>query len=311
MTGPGRSARERAADGLTAFMFRSAWAAVRSAPAAPVYRLADAAADVAWRRRGRAAVQFARNQARVLGRDGRPVTPAELGKVTRAGLRSYARYWVETFRLPAMDHAAVADRALADTSGLEYLDAAQAAGRGFIMALPHSGNWDVAGLMIARRYGRMTTVAERLKPERLYAEFLAYRESLGMEILPLTGGPSPSGTLKERLRAGGIVCLLADRDLSASGVPVTFFGHGARMPAGPALLAALTGADLCPVHLSFTPTGWRQVIHPPVALTGTRLAEQVATGTQTMADRFADDIAAYPADWHMLQPLFTADLTPR
>ena len=306
-----RSARDRAADGLTAWMYRAAWSAVRTAPAAPVHRLADRLADVVWRRRGPAVVQFARNQRRALGYEGRTVTPAELSEVTRAGLRSYARYWVETFRLPSMDHDAVVARALTGATGLEYVGAAQAAGRGSVMVLPHSGNWDVAGLMLTRRYGRFTTVAERLRPERLYEQFVAYRESLGMEILPLTGGPAPSGVLKDRLRAGGIVCLVGDRDLSAGGVPVTFFGEDARLPAGPALLAALTGADLCAAHLSFTPTGWRTVIHPPIELTGTRLADKVASGTQAIADLFSSDIAERPADWHMLQPLFTADLTAR
>jgi len=311
VTATARTARDRATDGLTAWMYRAAWAAVRSAPGTPVHRLADGLADVAWRRRGSAVVQFARNQRRVLGYGGRTVTPAELSEVTRAGLRSYARYWVETFRLPSMDHDAVVARVVAGTTGLEHVDAAHAAGRGSVMVLPHSGNWDVGGLMMTRRYGRLTTVAERLRPEQLYEQFLAYRESLGMEILPLTGGPAPSGVLKDRLRAGGIVCLVGDRDLSAGGVPVTFFGEEARMPAGPALLAALTGADLCPAHLSFTPTGWRTVIHPPIPLPGTRLAEKVASATQAIADRFAADIATRPADWHMLQPLFTADLTPR
>jgi KDO2-lipid IV(A) lauroyltransferase len=93
-------------------------------------------------------------------------------------------------------------------------------------------------------------------------------------------------------------------------VPVTFFGEATRMPAGPAMLAALTGADLCPVHLSFTDDGWRQVIHPPLQLPGTRLAQQVREGTQLLADVFATGIRGYPQDWHMLQPLWLADLPP-
>jgi KDO2-lipid IV(A) lauroyltransferase len=157
----------------------------------------------------------------------------------------------------------------------------------------------------------MSTVVERLKPESLYEKFVAYRESLGMEILPLTGGVSPSQVLKERLRAGGIVPLVGDRDLSASGVPVSFFGETAKMPPGPAMLAALTDSYLCPTNLSFTDRGWGIHIHPPLTLPGTRLAEQVRGGTQSIARIFEQGIGDHPADWHRLQPLWSADLAAR
>ena len=295
------------ADRLSDVGFAAGWSLVKNLPEPLVDKVFRAGADAATRRRGPAVVQFARNLRRVLGER---ATPALLSEVLHAGMRSYARYWKETFRLPAMDHDDVYQRVVRGTVGLEHIDAAQAAGRGTVIALPHSGNWDVAGLMVTRRWGNLTTVVERLKPESLYDKFVAYRESLGMEILPLTGGPSPSSVLKERLLAGRVIALVGDRDLSASGVPVTFFGEATRMPAGPAMLAALTGADLCPVHLSFTGDGWRQVIHPPLRLPGTRLAQQVRDGTQLLADVFAGGIRHHPQDWHMLQPLWLADVPP-
>jgi len=297
-------------DALIAGGYHAAWAAAKTLPAPAAYRLADAAADLAMARRGPAVVQYARNLRRVLGEQ---ATPSALHQVTAAGLRSYARYWLETFRLPAMDKDEVATRACADSDGLEHVTAAVQAGRGVVMVLPHTGNWDVAGLMIAHKYGSLTSVAERLRPESLYRKFVSFRESLGMEILPLTGGATPtSSVLKDRLRAGGIVCLLGDRDLTASGVPVTFFGEATRMPAGPAMLAALTGADLVTVHLSFTQRGtdrgWWTHISPPIELPGTRLADKVRAGTQAIATTFERTIARKPQDWHMLQPLWLADL---
>ncbi|HEY5116333.1 MAG TPA: phosphatidylinositol mannoside acyltransferase [Nakamurella sp.] len=295
------------ADRLSDVGFAAGWSLVKNLPEPLVDSVFRAGADAATRRRGPAVVQFARNIRRVLGER---ATPALLSEVVHAGMRSYARYWKETFRLPAMDHDEVYRRVVRGTVGLEHIDAAQAAGRGTVVVLPHSGNWDVAGLMVTRRWGNLTTVVERLRPESLYDKFVAYRESLGMEILPLTGGPSPSSVLKERLLAGRVIALVGDRDLSASGVPVTFFGEATRMPAGPAMLAALTGADLCPVHLSFTGDGWRQVIHPPLRLPGTRLAQQVREGTQLLADVFAGGIRHHPQDWHMLQPLWLADVPP-
>jgi KDO2-lipid IV(A) lauroyltransferase len=198
------------------------------------------------------------------------------------------------------------------TVGAEHIDAALERGRGAILALPHSGNWDVAGVWLIARHGPFTTVAERLKPESLFNRFLAYREGLGMEIIPLTGGERPpTDVLTERLRANRVVCLLADRDLSRNGVQVDFFGEPTRMPGGPSLLAATTGAALLPVHLWYTPDGWAQTIAPPVELPEGSLRERVAYGTQCLADFFAAEIAKHPVDWHMLQKLWLADLSPR
>jgi KDO2-lipid IV(A) lauroyltransferase len=134
-----------------------------------------------------------------------------------------------------------------------------------------------------------------------------------MEVLPLTGGErAPTEILTERLAAGGAVCLVADRDLSQNGIGVQFFGEPTRMPGGPALLGARTGAAVLPVGLWFTPHGWGQRIRPPVELpTGGSLRDKVVAGTQQIADAFAAEIAEHPADWHMLQRLWLADLPPR
>jgi KDO2-lipid IV(A) lauroyltransferase len=182
---------------------------------------------------------------------------------------------------------------------------ALAAGRGAILALPHSGNWDMAGVWLVQTHGRLTTVAERLKPESLYRRFVAYRESLGFEILPLSGGEQPPFELLcERLRDNRVVCLMAERDLTRSGVPVDFFGEPTRMPAGPAKLAIETGTALLPVHLWFDGDGWGFQVHPELDCTG----GDVAVITQALAEKFAAGIAAHPADWHMLQPQSLADL---
>jgi lauroyl/myristoyl acyltransferase len=287
--------------------FVAGWRLIRALPAPLASRLFAAAADLAVRRDSRSVRQLRRNLARVVASSAGTGGPAELDGLVRAGMRSYARYWLETFRLPSMDVDKVV--AAVHTDGADNVDRAMAAGRGAIFALPHSGNWDIAGLWLVRRGYPFSTVAERLRPESLFDRFVAYRESLGMRVLPLTGGPQPPmSVLAERLRAGEAVCLVSDRDLSRNGIDVEFFGERTRMPAGPALLAATTGAALVPVHLYFDGAGWGQRIGTPIDLGAGRLRERVQRGTQALASAFEAGIAAYPQDWHMLQRLWLADL---
>ena len=295
--------RQRAVD----LGFAASWGLVKAVPepvAAGAFRMAG---DLAARRGGPGVRQLRKNLRRVVGPDR---SNPELDELVRAGMRSYARYWLETFRLPKMDHAAVARRVEPNAFGTEHIDAAMAAGKGLILALPHMGNWDVAAVWLISHGVPFTTVVERLEPESLYNRFVAYRESLGMEVLPLTGGSAPvTDGLTDRLGVGGCLCLVADRDLSRSGVEVTFFGEPARMPPGPAMLAAMTGAALCPVSLWFSEDGaWGHRVAPPIDVGGGRLRDRVRTGTQALADWFAAEIAQRPQDWHMLQRLWLADL---
>jgi KDO2-lipid IV(A) lauroyltransferase len=195
-------------------------------------------------------------------------------------------------------------------TGIEELYKDLDAGRGVVAALPHMGNWDHAGAWIALSGTPFTTVMERLKPESLYDRFVAYRAGLGMEVLPASGGDGDVfGTLAERLEAGRLVCLVADRDLTASGVEVDFFGRPARMPAGPAALAVRTGAALRPVTLWYEGDDWGVRVHDeiPVPDDGDR-AERIRAMTQSVARTFQEGVAAHPEDWHMLQRVWVEDL---
>ncbi|MGW0365946.1 phosphatidylinositol mannoside acyltransferase [Streptomyces sp. NPDC002990] len=297
------AARDKLVDGL----YGLGWAGVKKLPEPAAVALGRRIADFAWKRRGKSVLRLESNLARVVPDAG----PQRLRELSRAGMRSYMRYWMESFRLPAMDPERFGtDVEMKDE---HILREALASGRGVVVALPHLANWDLGGAWATGHIGvPFTTVAERLKPESLYDRFVAYRESLGMEVLPHTGGAA-FGTLARRLRSGGLVCLVADRDLSASGVEVDFFGATARMPAGPALLAQHTGAVLLPATLYYgaTPKLYGR-IHPevPVPGTGTR-TEKTSAMTQAMADVFAQGIAEHPEDWHMLQRLWLDDLEER
>jgi lauroyl/myristoyl acyltransferase len=292
------------ADRATVWGYTAGWRVVRTLPEPAATALFDTGAGYAWRRQGPGTRRLAANLRRVLEHTrGRPVTDAELEAATRAGLRSYARYWQEAFRLPSWPRKRILDFQL---DRADLLADAYAAGRGVIVALSHAGNWDHAGGWACLTGYRLSTVAERLRPEALYRRFLAYRESLGMEIVPLTGGSRPPiDELADRVRDGHLVVLLADRDLSARGVPVTFFGAPTKMPAGPALLALRTGAPLLVMNGWYEPGLTRGRMHGPLELpTDGTASERAAAVTQRIADVLAEGIAEHPTDWHMLQRLW-------
>lgn len=282
---------------LTDLGYQAGWQLVRRLPPAFADTAFTLGADYATRRDGEGVRQLRRNLARVVPRAG----SEELSELTRRAMRSYARYWQEAFRLPSMDHDAA--RARFGITGTENIDAALAEGNGAVIVLPHMGNWDMAGLWLVGYTGSFTTVVERLKPESVYQRFVAFRESLGFEILPADGLGS-FRLLLQRLRENKLVCLIADRDLTGSGIPVEFFGENAKLPPGAARLALSTGAALLPASTWFTDTGWDTRVHPRIRIT-TR--EEIPAAVQATADAFAGDIAAHPADWHMLQPFWPAD----
>ena len=291
--------------------YLAGWALTRRLPEGLVTRAFARIADALTSRRGRGVVQLERNLRRVVGPG---PDDAEIRALTRAAMRSYLRYWAETFRLPTWTKAQLGERVVVE--GAEELRAQLANGVGVVLALPHTANWDLAGAWVAEHVAPFTTVAERLRPERLFDAFVAHRRGLGMEVLALEPGPASGPgrpevyeTLSARLRDGKLVCLVADRDLTSAGIDVQFFGETARMPAGPAALAVGTGAALLPVTLWYEGERMRARVHPAVPQpTAGRQRERVAEMTRGLAAVFEETIREHPADWHMLQRLWTADL---
>ena len=296
----------------TGLAFRAAWGALKHTPEVPSRMLFSSAAAMLSLRSGKGVERLRANLARLTDADG-----VELDRLTHAGMQSYARYWYEVFRMPVMDPDEVVARH--DFPGLERLQKVLAEGKGAILALTHSGNWDAAGLWLTRQGVPFTTVAERLEPADLFRQFVEFRESLGMEVLPTGGKPVPGerpvlDVLEERVRAGRCLCLLADRDMSKAGIAVRFGPGVTSMPAGPALLAVRTGCAILPTPLWYPDDGSRgwcgEIQEPlPVPTQGTE-QERVAVLTQRLADVFAANVQAHPEDWHMLARFWRDDLEP-
>ncbi len=298
-----RRAAGAAADQATTLAYLSGWKVVRRLPEASAQALFRRVADEVHRRQGRSVRQLRANLERVCP----DLADRELDVLEAAAVRSYLRYWCESFRLPAWPVPDLVGRTR--TVGEHHLRDAYAHGRGAVVALPHMGNWDWAGAWACATGMPLVTVAERLRPERLYDEFVAYRQTLGMQILPLTGGEATLPRLERWVGDGGLVCLLADRDLSRTGVQVELCGAPARIPRGPAVLARRTGAPLIPVTLHYTDADLTLTFHPPVRFVDGPSGD--APMMQEVADAFTTGLRAHPQDWHMMQKVFVEDLGVR
>lgn len=304
----------------TAPLITLCWRLADKAPESALRAASVIGADATWLLHGGGVRQLEANLRRV-----RPhASPRELRALSRAGMRSYFRYFAEAFAMSGLTPEQIAARVR--PVAIEEVEKALAADQPVVMALGHMGNWDLAGAWGTVALAPVTTVAERLKPEELFQEFLEFRRGIGLTIIPLSGD---GGVFRQLLRAArgprGIIPLLADRDLSArGGVEVELFGTRARVAAGPASLAIATGAPLVAVTISYerlrgerrraarSPWGIVIEFHPfvPVPQQGSS-SEKVAAMTQAWVDDLADGIARAPQDWHMLQKVFVDDLDSR
>jgi phosphatidylinositol dimannoside acyltransferase len=298
---------------LTGVAYQLGWKLICRIPESWARWIFAEVAGIAWRRQGPKVQVLEANLRRVLSwkYGTTEVDGKELRALSGAALQSYARYWLEVFRLQVTPVERLVTGMHINAEGEAEMFANLKAGRGVVIALPHMGNFEQAGAWVVQRgAGTFVTIQERLRPESVYESFVRLRQSLGFEVLPLTGGASPFATVAARLRAGGLACIVSDRDLKETGVEVEMFGQKARI-AATAVYAVHTGAALMPTATWFDGDDWGAHIYPeiPVPDSGTR-AEKVAAMSQQLARRFEEAIAEHPQDWHMLQRVFTADLDP-
>ena len=286
----------------TYIAYFSAWKILGRMKEARAYGLMNWIADQITKRNPSGVQQLRSNYLRV-----RPdFSDVQLQATVKEGMRSYLRYWCDTFRLPQWSGEEIVSRVTVIHD--DYLRDALAEGKGAIVSLPHAGNWDLAGAYYCETGAPIVTVAEHLEPERLFKQFLAYRESLGMEVLDASA--RSIATLSQRLRQGRMIALVADRDLSKNGVAVTFFGHLARMPAGPAALSIKTGAPLLTAFVRYIDSGIEIVFEPriPVPDKGTQ-SEKISSMIQESATRLEGHLKNHLTDWHMLQRIWIDEIS--
>ena len=278
-----------------AYLF--AWRLVGALPEKLAYAIGRKISDYVYKKNGKGVKRLRSNYARV-----NPLlSEVELNELTKDGMRSYLRYWIDTFRLNKWSKEKIIQSTTVEN---EHLLRDPIKGKqGCLVVLPHAGNWDHAAAYFCSTGINLSTVAEKLKPEAIFLKFLAHRESIGIEVLHTEQKVIP--TLLERLNEGKLVALVADRDLSKNGVEVDFMNGTAKMPSGPARLILNSDAAFISAYITYTKKGIHIVFKEigPKPTSGTE-DEKIIALTQLMADNFATGIKATPVDWHMLQRIW-------
>ncbi len=278
-------------------LYLFAWKLIAVLPEKSAYKLADYVSDRIYKKNGKGIKRLRGNYGRVMPE----YSSQKLEELTKLGMRSYLRYWFDTFRLSKWSKNRIISTTQVIRENL-LRDPIQSK-QGCIVALPHAGNWDHAAAYFCSTGITLTAVVEKLKPEAIFKKFLAYRQSIGIEAISHKEKPIP--ILTQRLQAGKLIALVADRDMSRNGIEVNFFGKTSKMPSGPAILAIKTGAPLITAYVRYTPGGIEIIFDETLKPTNSGSEEeQIKIITQSMADNFAKRIKENPVDWHMLQRIW-------
>lgn len=266
-----------------------------------MYRAGEAIGRLAWYIAPKRRRLVQRHLRRILGTD-EPVK-----QKSKEMFASYGRYWAEVFWLrPNRKDGLVAGSEIVNEQALHE---AFAQGKGLLLILPHMGNWEIAGAVSESLGMPAMSAAENLSNPLITDWFVKVRAMVGIDIVLTGRGLRATGALVKRLKDGGTVALLADRDVSGRGIPVTFFGEETTMPPGPVALALRTGAPLIVVGSYFKDgPGHRYIVSDPLDLPedGTK-EERIATGVQLLASALEEKIRLGPEDWHLFVPNWPSD----
>jgi lauroyl/myristoyl acyltransferase len=265
---------------------------VAALPSRVAYALADLAGE-AWHRLAPARRRLvAANLARVCDATGRPSRGPAFRGLVRAAFRNHARYYVELLRAPHYPANRIDE--MIDVPGWDGLAAALTGGPGMLVS-SHLGNFEPFGVFISAHGIHPLAPVEEIEPRALFDFLASRRGGASVELVPLSRARQALGA---RLRAGGTVGIIGDRDLSGDGHPVTMFGHPTTVPLGPAVLAVTHRAALVVGRcLRVGPDRFHaegELI--PVPSTGNLRADATALTTR-MAERFERDIGETPEQW--------------
>ncbi len=178
----------------------------------------------------------------------------------------------------------------------------------FIIALPHTGNWEFAIPMGERLNLRLLAVAEPLEDKNILNWFTSLRESLGCKIILGGKGQNTYQKLLNHINDGYHVCLLADRHVGNSGVGVEFFNQMAAFPKGPIALSLETQVPVIPAAF-ITVNGMYKLIFgkPFIVPHFENDAQSIQHGLKVLSKELEKLILLDPNQWHSIQPVWTSE----
>ncbi len=287
---------------VTVCAYKLASSLIKAIPDHLLSRVSNALGRCAYRLSFRKRAIVERNMHRT--HDG-PITNHELREKTQQAFISYAKYWTDSAKMQSLTDYQI--DAGFTVEGFEHIEDAWSEGPGPILALPHLGGWEWAGRWLTcRPKFEVTVVVEPQQPEELFEFMMSYRESFGMNVIPL--GPNAGKEVIKAIKNNHVVCLLCDRDIEGTGVNVTFFDEETSIPAGPAMLSIRTGAKIIPVAVYQRYKSHHAIVRPPLnSERQGNLREDVARISRDIARSFEELILLEPEQWHLMSPNWPSD----
>ena len=169
--------------------------------------------------------------------------------------------------------------------------------RGVVLAIPHMGNWELAGVGGQLLGLSITTIARRQKNPLTDAYLNRMRAHTGMVTL-LTDSKALTGIIRA-LREGRVVAILPDLRAKTRSVRVRFLGVETDLPTGMALFAREAGAPIVPSYAMRE--GWarhRWVVHEPIRPDPSLDRDaDIQRMTQAVMDVLDAEIRAHPEQY--------------
>ena len=287
---------------LIVFAYKLASSLIKAIPNHLLSKVSNVLGRVAYRLSSDKKVLVKRNMLRV--HKGQ-ITNLEIDQKTKQAFVSYAKYWIDSAKMQSLTDYHI--DAGFTVEGFEHIENAWSEGPGPILALPHLGVWEWAGRWLTcRPKFEVTVVVEPQQPKELFEFMMSYRESFGMNVIPL--GPNAGKKVIKAIKSNHVVCLLCDRDIEGTGVKVSFFGEETTIPAGPATLSIRTGAKIIPVAVYQRARSHHAIVKPPLnSMRQGSLREDVARISQKIAGSFEELILLEPEQWHLMSPNWPSD----
>jgi phosphatidylinositol dimannoside acyltransferase len=231
--------------------------------------------------------------------------PPDHPRVHRMALRAYkayASYMVELMRLPSRPESERANALEGD--GIDRVIAAwKESGQAMIVVAGHIGNNEAVAAAIAHRGLPSNVVADDSAFPEIFEILRQQRESWGVHVIPWRN----LRELFSVLRKKQIVALLVDWGYRFDGVPVKLFGSWTTLPAGPAVLAAKTGAIIAPLAIRRVAPGRFRVESPGTFTVDASDPATIQRATQRIADFLEQAVAAAPDQWYNFKPIWPDD----